>query len=136
MTTQLRILSVALSRFGVASLLTFAVDMASFNLLFLFGSTALISHVFSVLIAVAFSYFLMDLWVFPRFAAVAHGRQIKTFMIINILALATSSLIIFASEKFFGIDDQVIFANLVKVSAIGFTAILKFLAYRSFTFLR
>lgn len=130
----IKVESLRFSRYALSAALTFVVDLAAFNFFFSMGIGILTSHVLSVFIAVVFSFFMLSKYVFSGLVEFSLPRRVLSFVIVNALALVFSSFILAFIEALVEVGDDTIVANSAKVLSIGLVAVLKFFAYRIFTF--
>lgn len=121
------------SMYLVASALTFLVDLTISYLAFLVSSSMITAHLFGVIVAVAFSYFMQEAVVFRHDYSHRRGLRVMLFLLINGGVATISTVIVAAGSALIEHADVTEFF-FVKVAAVSVPMGIKFFLYRFLVF--
>ncbi len=133
-TTPWHVLLKEMSAFGVVGAVNLFVDVGLFNLLhFRVGLGPTTSNVLSTGTATTISYFGNRHWSFSHRARTGLRREYSLFILINLLALALSSVVVAGSFYVLGLTSPLAL-NAAKFVGIALGTVFRFWSYKRWVF--
>jgi len=134
LSTPWRVLLKEISAFGVVGVVNLFIDIGLFNLLhFQLGVGPTTSNIVSAGVATTISYFANRHWSFSHRARTGLRREYTLFIVINLVALAISSVVIAFTYYVISATDPVAL-NVAKVIGIGIGTVFRFWSYKRWVF--
>lgn len=132
--TPWQVLAKEVSAFGVVGVVNLFVDVGLFNLLhFRVGLGPTTSNVLSAAIATTISYFANRHWSFSHRARTGLRREYSLFIVINLIALAISSVVVAFTYYVISATDPLAL-NAAKIAGIGIGTVFRFWTYKRYVF--